>query len=95
MSGTSVPQYPITPPTSLISDHENDDMTTPIVGNPAQFLPYTPNRHPISRQLHQRMTTIPETPESPTPENRGQLDDFYPNNIPLNNPPNIIAVADE
>ena len=98
LSGTSVPRYPITSPTSLISDHENDDMTTPIVSNPAQFLPYTPNRHPISRQLHQQMTTIPDTSESPTPENRGQSDDFYPDNIPLNNPPphpNIIAVADE
>ena len=95
LSGTSVPQYPITSPTSLISNHENDNMTTPIVGNPAQFLPYTPNRHRISRQIHQQMTTIPDTPESPTPENRGQSDSFYPNNIPLKNPPNIIALADE
>ena len=71
LSGTSAPQYPITPPTSLISDDDNDDMTTPIVGNPTQFLPYIPNRHPISRQLCQQMRTIPDTPESPTPENRG------------------------
>ena len=102
LSGTSAPQYPITPPTSLISDDNNDDMTTPIVGNPAQFLPYTPNRHPISRQLHQQMTTIPDTPESPTPENRGQSNIFHPSDnsqqpptIPLNNPPNITAVSDE
>ena len=47
LSGTYAPQYPITPPTSLISDDEDDDMLTPITGNPAQFLPYTPNRHPI------------------------------------------------
>ena len=51
LSGTSAPQYPITPPTSLISDDEDDDMLTPITGNPAQFLPYTPNRHPIPIQL--------------------------------------------
>ena len=78
LSGTSAPQSPITPPTSLISDDNNDDMTTPIVDNPAQFLPYTPNRHPISPQLHQQMTTIPDTPESPTQENRGQSDFFIP-----------------
>ena len=102
LSGTSAPQYPITPPTSLISDEDNGDMTTPIVGNPTQFLPYVPNRHPISRQLHQQMTTIPDTPESPTPENCGQSDIFrpydnaqQPSTIPLNNPPNITTVSDE
>ena len=51
LSGTSALQCPNTPPTSLISDDENDDMLTPITGNPAQFLPYTPNRHPIPIQL--------------------------------------------
>ena len=95
LSGTSALQCPTTPPISLISDDENDDILTPIIGNPAQFLPYTPNRHPIPIQLCQQITPIPETPQSPTPENRGQSDDFYPNNIPLHNPPNIVAVADE
>ena len=95
LSGTSDWQCPTTPPTSLISDDENDDMLTPIIGNPAQLLPYTPNRHPIPIQLCQQKTPIPETPQSPTPENRGQSDDFYPNNVPLHNPPNIVAVADE
>ena len=64
-------QYPTTPPTSLISDDDNDEVLTPIIGNPAQFLPYTPNRHPIPPQLCQEITPIPDTPESPTPENRG------------------------
>ena len=102
LSGTSSPQYPITPPTSLISNDDNDDMTIPIVGNPTQSLPYIPNRHPISRQLRQQMITIPDTPESPTPENCGQSDIFrpydnaqQPSTIPLNNPPNITAVSDE
>ena len=95
LSGTSALQCPTTPPTSLISDDENDEMLTPIIGNPAQFLPYTQNRHPIPIQLCQQITPIPETPQSPTPENRGQSDDFYPNNIPLHNPPNIAAVVDE
>ena len=102
LSGTSAPQYPITPPTSLISDDEDDDMLTPITGNPAQFLPYTPNRHPNPTQLCQQITRIPDTPESPTPENRGQSYNFRPNDIPnqpssipLNNPPNITTVADE
>ena len=106
-SGTSAPQYPITPPTSLISDDEDDDMLTPITSNPAQFLPYTPNRHPIAIQLCQQTTPIPDTPESPTPENCGQSDNFRPDDIPnqpssipsipLNNPPppNITTVADE
>ena len=94
LSGTSAPQYPITPPTSLISDDEDDDMLTPITGKPAQFLPYTPNRHPIPNQLCQQTPPIPDTAESPTPENRGQPDIFRPYDIPkepsstiLNNPP--------
>ena len=101
LSGTSALQYPNTPPTSLISDDENDDTLTPKIGNPAQFLPYTPNRHPLPLQLCQQITPIPDNPESPTPENRGQPDIFRPYNIPnepsstiLNNPPNITTVAD-
>ena len=94
LPGTSAPQYPITPPTSLISDNEDDDMLTPITGNPTQFLPYAPNRHPIPIQLCQQITPIPDTPESPTPKNRGQPDIFRPYDIhnepsstTLNNPP--------
>ena len=96
LTGTSAPQYPTTPPTSLISDEENDEMLIPIIGNPAQFSPYTPNRHPIPLQLCQQITPIPDRPESPTPENRGQPDIFRPYDIPnepsstiLNNPPPI------
>ena len=94
LSGTYAPQYPITPPTSLISDDEGDDMLTPITGSPAQFLPYTPNRHPIPIQLCQQIIHIPDTPESLTPENRGQSDKFRSDEIPNepsatipNNPP--------
>ena len=95
LSGNSAPQCPTTPPTSLISDDEDKEMLTPTSGDRAQFLSYTPNRHPIPVHSCQQTTPIPDTPESPTPENRGRPDDFYPDNIPLNNPPNIIAVADE
>ena len=102
LSGTSALQYPTTPPTSLISDDENNDMLTQIIGNPAHFLPYTSNRHPIPLLLCQQVTPIPDTPESPTPENRGQSDIFrphdipqQPSSIPSNNPrPNITTVAD-
>ena len=94
LSGTSALQYPTTPPTSLISDDENDEVLTPITGNPAQFFPYTPNRHPIPIQLCQQIAPIPDTPESPTPENHGQSDLFRPYDIPnqpssslLHNPP--------
>ena len=82
LSGTSAPTYPITPPTSLISDDGNDEMFTPVIGNPAQFSPYTPNRQPIPLQLCQQITPIPGTPESPTPENSGQPDNFRPDDIP-------------
>ena len=102
LSGTSASQYPTTSPTSLISDDENDDMFTPIIGNPAQFFPHTPNRLPIPIQLCQQTTPIPQTPESPTPENRGKSDNFrpddlpnnQPSSIPLNNPTNITTVSD-
>ena len=64
--------------TSLISDDENEEVITPIFGNPAQFLPYTPKRHPIPLQLCQQTTPIPDTPESPTPEHRGNQASFVP-----------------
>ena len=75
-------QYPPTPPTSLISDDDNDEMFTPISGNPAQIVLYTPNRRPQSLHLSQQMTPIPDTPESPTPENCGQSDIFRPYDLP-------------
>ena len=100
-SGNFALQYPTTPPTSLISDDDNDEVPTPKIGNPVQFLPYTPNRRPNPLQLCQQMTPIPDTPESPTPENCGQSDIFRPYDIPnpssstlSNNPLNISTVAD-
>ena len=86
LSGISAPQCPITPPTSLISDDEDIEMLTPIRGNRAQFVTYTRDHR-----------SIPETPESPTPENRGRSDHFHtddifqPPLIPLNNPPPPIS----
>ena len=84
LSGISAPQCPITPPTSLISDDEDNEMLTSTDGARAQFSTYLRDRHPI-----------PDTPQSPTPENCGQSVDFHPTNIPLHNPPNIVAVSDE
>ena len=81
LSGTSAPQYPTTPPTSLFSDDKNDEVLTPITGNPAQFLPYTPNRHPIPLHLCQQTKPIPDTPESPTTKNCGQSDILRPYDI--------------
>ena len=75
-------QYPPTPPTSLLSDVDNDEVFTPISGNPAQIVPYTPIRRPQPLQLCQQMTPIPDTPESPTPENRRQSDIFQPYDLP-------------
>ena len=92
-AGTIV--YPPTPNTSIISDDEDPMNPTPIIGNPEHYTPQIPPRrnHPI--QLCQHVQPIPDTPQSPTPENRGQSDDSYPDNIPQHNPPNIIAVTDE
>ena len=93
--GTETIFYPPTPNTSMISDDEDLMNPTPIIGNPEQYTPQIPPRrnHPI--QLCQHVQPIPDTPASPTPENSGPSDDFYSDNIPLNNPPNIIAIADE
>ena len=71
-SGNSALQYPTTLPISLLSDDDNDEVFSPNIGNPAQSSPHTPNRHPIPLQLCQQITPSPDTPESPTPENRGQ-----------------------
>ena len=79
-------QYPTTLPTSLISYDDNDGVLTQIIDNPAQFLPYTPNRHPSHLQLCQQITPIPETPESPTPENFGQSDIIRDYDIPNPSP---------
>ena len=95
-TGAETVFFPPTPNILMISDDEYQMNPTPIVGNPEQYTPQIPPRrnHPI--QLCQQVQPIPDTPDSPTPENRGQSNDFYPDNIPLNNPPpNIIAVADE
>ena len=66
--------YPPTLKTSMISDDEDPMNPTPIIANPEQYTPQIPPRrnHPI--QLCQHMQPIPDTPESPTTENRGQLD---------------------
>ena len=87
--------YPPTPNTSIISDDEDPMNPTPIIGNPAQYTPQIlPRRnHPI--QICQHMQPIPDTPQSPTRENCEQSGNFYPEDIPLHNPPNIVAVADE
>ena len=84
LSGISDPQCPITPPTSLISDDEDNEMITSTDGVRAQFSTYTRDRR-----------LIPDTPQSPTAENCGQSVNFQPTNIPLHNPPNIVAVSDE
>ena len=94
-TGTETVFYPPTPNMSTISDDEDSMNPSPIIGNPEQNMPQIPPRrnHPI--QLCQQVQPIPDTPQSTTPENREQSDDFYPANILLNNPPNITAVSDQ
>ena len=84
-AGTIV--YPPTPNTSIIFDDEDPMNPTPIIGNPEQYTPQIPPRRNHPLQLCQHVQPIPDTPQSPTPKNRGQSDDFYPDNIPLHNPP--------
>ena len=80
------------------SDDQDSIDPTPIIE--------IPNK--IHRRSHQDAITqynfanmCPDTPESPTPENRGHSDNTCPDAIPnpppsilLNNPPNIMSVAD-
>ena len=84
LSGISALQYPITAPTSLISDDENDELLTLIIGNPAQFLTYTPIRHPIPLQLCQQIIPIPDTPQSLNPKIVGNQTIFVPTIFPTN-----------
>ena len=74
--GTTNLQNPSTPPTSLISDDDDDELFAPIAGNPTQTAHDVLDRHPHPIQKCQKPTPISETPESPTPENRGQCDVF-------------------
>ena len=76
--GTETIFYPPTPNTSKISDDEDPTNLTPIIGNTQQYTPQIPPRgnHPI--QLCQHVQPIPDTPESPTSENRERSDDFIP-----------------
>ena len=95
-TGTETAFYPPTSNMSMNSnDHDSMD-PTPIIGNPEQYTPQNPpwRNHPI--QLCQHMQPNPDTPESPTPENRGHSDNTCPDDIPnpppsilLNNPPPI------
>ena len=93
--GTETIVYPPAPNTSLISDDEDRMNPTPIFGVPDQYTPQIPPRRNHAIQFCQPVQPIPDTPQSPTQENRGQSDEFYPDDIPLHNPPNIVAVADE
>ena len=81
-SGNLALQYSPTPPTSIISDDDNDEVFTPIIANPTQNVPYIPNRHPHSPQLCQQLTPIPDPPDKPFPENRRQPDLFRPSDLP-------------
>ena len=83
-SGNLDLQYPPNPPTSLMSDDDDAEVFTPISGNPAQHVSYTPIRCPHPLQLFQQLRSIPDTPEYPAPENREQLDLFRPYNLPEN-----------
>ena len=77
-SGNLALQYSPNPPISLISIDDDDGVFTPKFGNPTQHVPYTPKRCPHFLQVRQQLIPIRDTPNSPTPENRGQPDLFRP-----------------
>ena len=74
VSGNINLQYPPTSPFSLLSDDDEDKLSAPMVSNLTQNAPYVPNRRPHPFQMFQQLTPISETPESPTPGNRGQCE---------------------
>ena len=67
LSSTSAAQYPITPPTSLLSDDDNDEVFTPLIGNPRPvFTLYTESPTPTSSIIpaidtHPRYARIPDS----------------------------------
>ena len=96
LSGTSALQRPTTRPTSLVSDDKNGDMLTPITGNLAHFLPYTPNRHAIPIQLCQQITPISDPRKSWAIRQFSSRWYSQPTVInPIKQPPKITTVADE
>ena len=98
--GTETAFYPPTPNMSMNSDDQDPIDPTPIIGSPEQYTPQIPPRRNHPLQLCQHVQPIPDTPESPTPENCEHSDNTCPDDIPnsppsipLNNPPNIMSVA--
>ena len=59
LSGTPAPQYPISPPTSLISDDEDDDKLTPRTGNPRPALTLYNEPPPYSNSVMPANNTHP------------------------------------
>ena len=99
--GTETIFYPPTPNTSMISDDEEQSNLTPIFRNSEQHTSQIPQRrnHPI--QLCKHLQPVPDTPESPNPEDQSPRDNFRPYDLPnpstsasFNNHLNISTVAD-
>ena len=88
-TGTETTFDPPTPNMSMNPDDQDSIDPTPIIGNSEQYTPQIPPRrnHPI--QLCQHVQPISDTPESPTPKNRGHSDKTCPDDIP-NPPPSIL-----
>ena len=65
-------KYPPTPPISLTTDVDDNEVFTPLFSNPFPKLPFVSNcrHHPL--QFCQQLTPVPESLESPTPKNCGQ-----------------------
>ena len=77
-----IPEYLPTPPTSIISDDDDNEVFTPKIGNLTQNVPHVPNRRPHPLQLRQQLAPISDAAESPTPENRRQPALFRPYYLP-------------
>ena len=62
--------YPPTPNASMISDDEEQSNLTPTFGNPEQYTTPIPQRRNHSIQPCQYVQPIPDTPDSPPPEDQ-------------------------
>ena len=80
--GTETVFYRPTTNTSMISDDEEQSNLTPIIGDPEQNTSQIPQRRNHRLQLCQHLQPVPDTPESPPPEDQSQRSTFRLYDLP-------------
>ena len=69
---TAIVFYPPTRKSSMISDDEEHQNFTPIIGNPEQHKSHLPQRSNHAIQLCRHLQPASDTPKSPSPLDQGQ-----------------------